>query len=479
MPRPTRAQMEADLQGLTPAQQTQYMDQVEAQFPPETVNDTGPFLSPQPERGAGDTIRNWLAGLASERRILEGERQEIGSIARDPGWLDLAKVGLAGAAAGMPGQIISAPVRSGLGLLSGILGGSIGGKLGETAGEKIAPGVGTLGREAGETVGGALGGIAPEAAVASLAKFSPTLREGALRSYAKLLGPQTDRESIRFAERLAPAAEEIPWVNPVNPRKALERVGEAKAKPAGEAVGALYNVETPSSFEPSIQQVRALASKQEQRSAPAHERYTVGDDGEVQSEFVPAAIKNAPFYKALQQRVGELKIKQARAESAAEAGVSKGVTIRDIFEARKAADELAMQAKAKVFSPKTSEREMAPRPKALKAERSALQKTLHTEVPGGKEADALFSAWKSVQSAGQERDPGTFLFRWFAGRTIPGVGGTAAGYFAAQPAFWNVTSGNVKRAMARALDEGQLGKLNSLLRAATSTYVANREENKP
>jgi hypothetical protein len=55
--------MEADLQGLTPAQQTQYMDQVEAQFPPDA-----PEAPAAPPPSLTEPPNAWERGIALEKQ---------------------------------------------------------------------------------------------------------------------------------------------------------------------------------------------------------------------------------------------------------------------------------------------------------------------------------------------------------------------------------------------------------------------------
>lgn len=82
MPRPTRAQIEEDLKGLTEEEQLQYMDEIEKRFPPETPRgyfEEGPPVSAEQQRA------EVMAGSKIAASTPEGQLSETSQFGKDVG----------------------------------------------------------------------------------------------------------------------------------------------------------------------------------------------------------------------------------------------------------------------------------------------------------------------------------------------------------------------------------------------------------
>lgn len=349
---------------------------------------------------------------------------------------------LGAAAGGALGELIRQGVRKAAGYTPAA------GMLQEIAGVEpdslAATGLGV----AGEALAGGLG----ESLMAKAAGKAPGLRESALRSYAGVTNPRSERELLRVTEKLRPIQEELPTVFT---RGGLEKQAEQKAAEAGARVGSLYDVDVPSNFKPAIDRLEEMAGKQVRRPG----RITVDEAGEVTQ--IPPDLIDPELHRAFSQRAGALK--ESR-EAAIESG--KPTTLSDVFKARQAAGTRATRATQKAYSTGVQAKELQPRVQGFKAEQRALSDILHEQVPDGAQADAVFSAWKTLEKAGQKRDSGSFVERWFLARVLPGLYGTAAGAVAAKPFLTSVLWSKTKRGLANALEAGNQAEFEHLLRAA-------------
>jgi hypothetical protein len=311
-----------------------------------------------------------------------------------------------------------------------------------------------------------VGGGATEAASKFAAKSAaPALRRSAAKSYASIFGPKTEAIHKEVAGKLEPILDDLP----VGSRTRINRVSGERAEQAGKRVGDIYNVDTPASFKPVRDKLDELATGQIRR--PEHTIARVDPQtGQVEWIDIPADIKNPKLHRALTSRADAM----GKADKAA---TTSGVptTLQDLFEARKAADEMATE---KTFALGKKSKDVLPAPRALKAERAAISKEMHDitgslpNKPGkGEVADAIYSAWKTVETGTKGTSgSGSFIERWILARALPGLYGTAAGAVAAKPAFWKSLSASAKLGISNALKTGDDAAAMHLLRTSLDNY---------
>lgn len=343
--------------------------------------------------------------------------------------------------------------------------------------------------------GAALTGIAAEAGGAALGEKAvpfvleklfggaKVLREKALRAYASALNPKPleSRSLEHTVEALRPIQDKLPFLSPFDPRKQLEQLAEARGARAGEVVGDIYNVDTPSSFDPVIQRLREAHARNVKY--PPHEVPVTDEFGAViDTEMAPAVYRNPSLAGELLERIGDMTTTGERART-----LKGGATLQDLFESRKDTDELIRLAKTDAFTKKAGE--LKPRVRALKEQRKGLAEQLHkqTEVTpaeaaagelSGEQADAIFSAWKTAEAGAKRSDPGTFPIRWAMGRVIPGLLGTSAGFLSTKPLFWASLSSTARRSLAKAYQAGDVAMAQRILRAAASTFEDSNSQEK-
>jgi hypothetical protein len=309
-------------------------------------------------------------------------------------------------------------------------------------------------------------GIAAEALTAgggeaALSGVARGLQSYAPKLYAELFGPKSKAVRDELAQKIVPVFEDLP----MGGRGHIEKVATEQAKGAGKKVAELYNVDVPSNFSKAIDELQALEKGQVR--TPGH--FTEQGGKKV---WVDPDIKDPALHSALKGR----RLTLGKAEDVRES-FGEPMTVQDVFEARKTADEMARRAKKSIFTPGGVVREETPRSQALIAERTGHAKTLHEAIPGGKEADAAFSAWKTVEKGAKRDDPGTFPVRWMISRMIGGQVGTAAGFLATKPAFWSSVGAKGAMRLGKLLQAGDETGAAQLARTFIDTYTnAHPEE---
>jgi hypothetical protein len=129
-------------------------------------------------------------------------------------------------------------------------------------------------------------------------------------------------------------------------------------------------------------------------------------------------------------------------------------TVMDLYELRREAARDAKKASRKAFKLGSPDQPVPAKATAALEERSALSDILHSEVEGGAEVDAIYSAFKAAQGMAETGGQSHFLERWALSRIVGGVGGTVVGAAAQTPVFWKLLAAKGKRGLANALEFG-------------------------
>ena len=290
-----------------------------------------------------------------------------------------------------------------------------------------------------------------------ISEGGPAVRQGAARTYARILGPKSETIEKEIIRKLEPFLEELPYGGRSHINKVATNVAE---KQTGPAVGALYNVNTPASFKPVRQALDKLATGQVRRPATAVPHFDPA--GNITWEEVAADIKNPKLHRAYAGRA------DAMAKAERQGRISgQPTTLQDLFEARKAADDMATE---KTFALGKKGKDVVPGARALKAERTAITNEMHDIEPRGELADAIHSAFKTVEAGTKGTDPGVFPIRWMLARFIPGQLGTTAGFLATKPAFWGSLGAGTKLAVSKALIAGDEVAAMQIMRTALDNF---------
>ena len=286
-------------------------------------------------------------------------------------------------------------------------------------------------------------------------KLAPRLRSAATRAYSSMFGPKTEAIHAGLAKRIEPIVEQLPVGGRTGIQKAATKVTE---EVTGPRVGAIYNVETPASFEPVKRGLAKLAEKNVRR-----EPLYVG------TELVsPRNLRYPEKHKALTGLIKDM----SGAEKAAEA-TKKPITLQDLFKERTTTAEMA---KSRSFELGRKASDLDPKTQALLAKRAGLSAEMHRIAPEGKVADSLHSAWETVKEGTKGKDPGMFPVRWVLSRWFGGIMGTTAGYLATKPAFWSSLGAKGLLKLSQAAKAGDDTAALQILRAGIASYQKDHPE---
>ena len=286
----------------------------------------------------------------------------------------------------------------------------------------------------------------------------PAVRQSAAKTYAGILGPKSETVKKEMIGKLEPFLEKLPYGGRSHINRVATNVAENQTGPA---VGALYNVDTPASFKPVRQALDKLATGQVRRPATSI-AHVDPNTGKVTFEEIAADLKNPKLHRAYAGRA------DAMAKAERQGRISgQPTTLQDLFEARKAADDMATE---KTFALGKKGKDVVPGARALKAERTAITNEMHTIEPRGELADAIHSAFKTVETGTKGTDPGAFPIRWMLARFIPGQLGTTAGFLATKPAFWGSLGAGTKLAVSKALIAGDEVAAMQIMRTALDNF---------
>ncbi len=327
---------------------------------------------------------------------------------------------------------------------------------------------------------GAVGMLA-EGATAAIPDFTkwmaPTrgLREGSLKSYAKILPAQNAAERAANIETLRPIAEELPF----GTVSRIQNVATKKSDVTGKAVGDLYNVDVPASFKPALDELRELELKQVRGKAVVEGPPPKKGQGPGAPKTVKD-IQDKALHKALKERADELDTAYT-AETQSPLGTS---TVQKIFEARKTADTLAKRASDKAFGKGLKNYKQNPKTQAYTAERTKHSEVLHSpdvweqQYPGqgadiaakAEGLDARFSALQSLVGL-KEAKTNDIINRWALSRSIPGRTGTMLGY-AASAGATPIRAGlsKLKLELAKAIESGNDRLATQLFNTIVNDY---------
>ena len=363
----------------------------------------------------------------------------------------------------------------GLGAGSPVLGGSLGSAGGEAIRQLIRR---SMDKPAATGMGQEMAGLDPDSTQAALLSLLMEGSAGAagealpmLRGAGSRLHPGGAREAAlrNTVEGLADTAEmgekvikkmmddlrpvegnlPKPGFNPLTTRKRAVRHFEGEADVAGKKVDEIFADDAVT----SPQRVR-----KELLQEALDEKRTMTPEFDYPDPKRPGKTLHSPETYVGDTAKAEVQAIRARATKLQTKIKAKDIlqedfTATDMHKMRKAAAADAKRASAKAFS-LLPDSPIPPKAIGALEERRLLSEELHRRVPGSKEVEAIYSAYKAGQGLAATGGQSHFLQRWAVSRIIGGTLGTTVGAVAQTPLFWRLLKAKGYRGLAQALETG-------------------------
>ena len=344
----------------------------------------------------------------------------------------------------------------------------------------------------------ALGAGGMEKGMAKLVETIPGLREAAARWYAGMFPVKSGADEVAaratMVDRImgrtpsgstlegASILDQLPGPKPWNTRIKINQAATTASKASGKAVGDVYNVDVPSSFKPVIDRLQALADREV--STPAQWLdVPSGPGGALTDVHQPAAIDDKLLNRAFEAEADKLAEIEAKRNAAVQYGrtPTEPFSIRDVAKSRASHGRQAVREKQTVMTPGGIRSMETPKSQAMVAARDSMaEDILHTPrgawtadmAKAGEVADAIHTAWKTVQTGTKGKDPGgaAFVARWTISRLMGGAPGTMAGAVAAHPAFWTTAGSRSLLNLSRAIQAGNEVEAEHIFRTMVDAY---------
>jgi hypothetical protein len=313
---------------------------------------------------------------------------------------------------------------------------------------------------------------------------APRMRREGVERFASI-AEQGPRETKEIIKRLESIADDLP----MGTRKGMTKKAVEMADEANRAVSEFY--EGPAGeqiIEEKLARPRVKLADLEgeqvfteeiKREVPQTEVGRSITTGERSLIDLPPKVETTPRYIGGETAESTAKSAQGRwqrmldlEESRKAADIPEGpLTARDLRDLRKEADVDALRAQSEAFAPDKRTREILPKAKAARAERTGLQQALHSNVPGAAEVDARATAYNTLEAMLGNNEMSHFLARWGLSRALGGTMGTAVGAVAASPAMWKSVWSRIGIKTAALLKAGNEVQAQQLLRGAIDEYM--------